>query len=308
MDQSKEFFAELKTLFLEIIRFFTTDFFRLAGIEFSLWSFFQLVASIILVVYLSGKVKSLLVERILVRYRLDIGIRQSIGTIVRYIFLILGLYIIIQSAGIDLSAIGILAGALGVGIGFGLQNITNNFISGLIILFERPIKVGDRIEVGNTSGDVVNISARATTIITNDNISIIIPNSEFISSKVINWSHNDRMVRFRFPVGVSYHEDPEKVKQLLMEVMAENKGVLKSPPPDVWFDEFGDSSLNFNLMVWTSEYVQRPKNLRSQLYYAVFKKFKEHGIEIPFPQRDLHIKSGELPVNVKNFNGYANNS
>lgn len=306
MDQLGELFIELKDVFLKIIRFFTADFFRLVGIEFSLWSFFQLIASIILVIYLSGKIKNLLVERILIRYRLDIGIRQSIGTIVRYIILILGLYIIVQSAGIDLSAIGILAGALGVGIGFGLQNITNNFISGLIILFERPIKVGDRIEVGNTSGDVVGISARATTIITNDNISIIIPNSEFISSKVINWSHNDRMVRFRFPVGVSYNEDPEKVKQLLMEVMNGNKGVLKNPPPDVWFDAFGDSSLNFNLMVWTSEYVQRPKNLRSQLYYAIFKKFKEQGIEIPFPQRDLHIKSGELPVNIKNTNGYAN--
>lgn len=306
MIQFEEFFFELKRFFLEVINFFTVSFFRLGGIEFSLWSLFQLIASLVILIYVSGKINRILVDKILVRYRLDIGIRQSIGTIVRYVILTLGLYIIIQSAGIDLSAIGILAGALGVGIGFGLQNITNNFISGLIILFERPIKVGDRIEVGDTNGDVVNISARATTIITNDNISIIIPNSEFISSKVINWSHNDRMVRFRFPVGVSYQEDPEKVRQVLMEVMTEQKGVLKNPPPDVWFDEFGDSSLNFNLMVWTSDYVQRPEYLKSQLYYAIFKKFKENNVEIPFPQRDLHIKSGQLPVNIRNTNGHTN--
>ncbi len=308
MNQFEEIFLGLKQIFLAIISFFTTEYFRVLKIDFSLWTLFQFVASIVVLAYASGKIKKLLVENILTRYRLDIGIRQSIGTIARYVIMILGLYIIIQSAGIDLSAIGILAGALGVGIGFGLQNITNNFISGLVILFERPIKVGDRIEVGDITGDVIRISARATTIITNDNISIIIPNSEFISSKVINWSHNDRRVRFRFPVGVSYKEDPEKVKQLLMEVMADNKGVLKNPPPDVWFDTFGESSLNFNLMVWTSDYVQRPRNLRSQLYYAIFKKFKEHNIEIPFPQRDLHIKSGELPVEVRNTNGYTNNA
>ncbi len=287
--------------------FFTTDHFKLFGKPFSLWTLFSFVFSIILLVYVSGRISHLISEKILTRYRMDIGIRQSISTIARYLILILGLYIIISNTGIDLSALGVLAGALGVGIGFGLQNVTNNFISGLIILFERPIKVGDRIEVGDTNGDVVRISARATTIITNDNISIIIPNSEFISSKVINWSHNDRMVRFRFPIGVSYNEDPQQVKQLLMEVMKENTAILKSPPPDVWFDEFGDSSLNFTMMVWTSAYVQRPKSLKSQLYYAVFQKFKEHNIEIPFPQRDLHIKSGELPVNLKNKNGYATN-
>lgn len=306
MDQLNDVFTELVQLFLKVISFFTYSFFALGGFEVSLWSVFKLVVSIAILLYITRKLTKLLVDQILPRYRLDIGIRQSIGAIVRYIILIIGLYIIISTAGINLSALGVLAGALGVGIGFGLQNITNNFISGLIILFERPIKVGDRIEVGDVNGDVVRISARATTIITNDNISIIVPNSEFISSTVINWSHNDRMVRFRFPVGVSYSEDPDQVKQLLLEVMKENKGVLRNPPPDVWFDEFGDSSLNFNLMVWTSEYIQRPKALRSQLYYAIFKKFKEHEIEIPFPQRDLHIRSGELPVNLKNANGHTN--
>ena len=189
-----------------------------------------------------------------------------------------------------------LAGAVGVGIGFGLQNITNNFVSGIIILFERPIKVGDRIEMGDVSGDVIRISMRSTTIVTNDNISIIVPNSDFISSKVINWSHTDRNIRFNIPICVSYKEDPQIIKKLLLEVAAENKGILDKPKPDVLFKNFGDSSLDFNLRIWTREFINRPNVLKSQIYYSVFEKFKEHGIEIPFPQRDLHIKNTEFSV------------
>ncbi|MFP4089654.1 MAG: mechanosensitive ion channel family protein [Cyclobacteriaceae bacterium] len=305
MENITNFWDEIKDTLRETLTIFTTEF-PIAGESISIWSIVQFLFSIILLFYISGKLDKLLVNRILTRYKLDIGIRKSIGTITRYVIVVLGLFIIVNTAGIDLSAVTVLFGALGVGIGFGLQNIFNNFISGLIILFERPIKVGDRIEVGDVSGDVMDISARSTTVITNDNISIIIPNSEFISSKVINWSHNDRRIRFRFPVGVSYNEDPAKVKKILMEVMEEHEGVLKTPAPDVWFDEFGDSSLNFKLMVWTTRYVQRPDLLKSQLYYAIFAKFKEHEIEIPFPQRDLHIKSGELPVHLKKENGKVN--
>lgn len=306
MEQIQNFWDEIKDVVLEILGIFTTEYFSIGEVEFSIWSIVLFFFSIGLLFYVSGKLNKLLVDKILIRYNLDIGVRQSIGTITRYIIIVLGLFIIINTAGINLSAITVLFGALGVGIGFGLQNIFNNFISGLIILFERPIKVGDRIEVGEVNGDVVTISARSTTVITNDNISIIIPNSEFISNRVINWSHNDRKIRFRFPVGVSYKEDPQRVKDILMEVLRQNDGVLKSPAPDVWFDEFGDSSLNFKLMVWTMKYVQRPELLKSQLYYEIFAKFKKHNIEIPFPQRDLHVRSGELPVLMKKENGLAN--
>jgi small-conductance mechanosensitive channel len=237
-------------------------------------------------------IRKLIINKILSRYRLDIGTRKSIGTMVKYFLILAGIFSILQTNGLDLSAFGILAGAVGVGIGFGLQNITNNFISGLIILFEQPIKEGDRIEVGDVSGDVIKISARSTMIVTNDNISIIVPNSQFIDSQVINWSHNDRNIRFNFPVGVSYKEDPQKIKKILLEVAKNNSGVLNLPEPDVLFDEFGDSSLNFSLRVWTSEYINRPKVLKSQLYYEIFRKFKEEGVEIPFPQRDLNLGSG----------------
>ncbi|WKN30254.1 mechanosensitive ion channel [Porifericola rhodea] len=305
MEQITSFWDQIKDVVVEVLGIFTYEFTELAGVSISIWSIFQFFTFVILLFYLSNKFTKLLVNRILVRYNLDIGVRQSIGTITRYILIVLGMYVIITAAGINLNALTVLFGALGVGIGFGLQNIVNNFISGLIILFERPIKVGDRIEVGDVNGDVVDISARSTTVVTNDNISIIVPNSEFISSKVTNWSHNDRRIRFRFPVGVAYKEDPERVRKVLMEVMNENEGVLKNPPPDVWFDDFGDSYLNFHLMVWTIKYVQRPNLLKSQLYYAIFAKFKQHNIEIPFPQRDLHLKDGELNVSKKE-NGLAN--
>lgn len=211
-------------------------------------------------------IRRFLVKKILAKRDMAIGTRESIGTIVKYILIVAGMFSILQTNGIDLSAFGVLAGAIGVGIGFGLQNITNNFISGLIILFEQPIKVGDRIEVGDVTGDVVKISSRATTIITNDNISIIVPNSKFIDSEVINWSHNEHRIRFNFPVGVSYKEDPEKIKRILLEVANANPGILTTPESDVLFDSYGDNSINFNLRVWTSTYVNKPKVLRSELF------------------------------------------
>jgi len=268
------------------------EWFSLGESPFTTKTFLLLIFSLFLLFYLSAKIRKILVNRIFPRYGLEIGISQSIATILRYVLIIIGLIIIFQTIGIDLSAIGLLIGALGVGIGFGLQNITNNFISGLIILFERPIKVGDRIEIDDLAGNIVDISARATTIITNDNIAVIVPNSDFINNRVINWSHNNKEVRLNFPVGVSYNEDPEKIRKLLTEVVNENNGVLSSPEPYIRFEGFGDSSLNFDVLVWTSEYIDRPKILRSELYYKIFAKFKEHNIEIPFPQQDIHLKSG----------------
>jgi small-conductance mechanosensitive channel len=266
--------------------------FNLGDSKLTIGLVLTLILSFVILFVGAEWIRKLIVNKILSRYRLDVGTRKSIGTMVKYFLILAGIFSILQTNGLDLSAFGILAGAVGVGIGFGLQNITNNFISGLIILFEQPIKEGDRIEVGDVSGDVVKISARSTMIVTNDNISIIVPNSQFIDSQVINWSHNDRNIRFNFPVGVSYKEDPQKIKKILLEVAKNNSGVLNLPEPDVLFDEFGDSSLNFSLRVWTSEYINRPKVLKSELYYEIFRIFKEEGVEIPFPQRDLHLGSG----------------
>ncbi len=255
-------------------------------------SILYVILAFIGLVLVSGWIRKLLVQRVLKSRGVDIGVRQAIGTLVRYSILLIGGMVIIQSTGIDLTTLNVLAGAVGLGVGFGLQTIANNFISGLIILFERPIKVGDRIVVGEVAGDVTKISPRATTVVTNDNIAVIVPNADFISNLVTNWSYTDRNVRFNIPVGVSYGSDPEKVRQCLVDVAMAHPGVLRSPVPETLLVEFGDSSLNFLLRVWTHDYINRPLILQSELNYAIFKAFRDRGIEIPFPQRDLHIRSG----------------
>jgi small-conductance mechanosensitive channel len=279
-------------IFEWLLAAWNTELLKLGDTSITVRALILVIISLVLLSYLSAKFKKLLVNRIFPHYNLERGVSLSIATIIRYVIIFLGIFIIFQTSGIDLSALALLFGALGVGIGFGLQGITNNFISGVIILFERPIKVGDRVEVDDIVGRVESISGRATTIITNDNIGVIVPNSDFINQRVINWSLNDRNVRLNFPVGVSYKEDPEVIRKLLLEVARENPGVLQHPKPDVLFDQYGDSSLDFMLRVWTNQFSDTPKILKSELYYAIFEKFKEHSIEIPYPQRDLHLKAG----------------
>ena len=270
--------------------------FDLGGKPFTLWSLGYLVVLIVVLFYVAGKVRSWMAHKALARTRLDRGARDAVATITRYVLLLLGLLIILQTAGINLTTLNVLAGAVGIGVGFGLQNVVSNFISGLIIMFERPIKIGDRVVVDGVDGDVVEIGARSTKVQTNDNITIIVPNSKFITENVVNWQYNEASVRFRIPVGVAYGTDVRKVEKLLLEVAAAEKDVLEDPPPAVRFLEFGDSSLNLELRAWTSSAVNRRGRLVSALNFAIYDKFREHGIEIPFPQRDLHIRSGVLEV------------
>ncbi|MEL6535833.1 MAG: mechanosensitive ion channel domain-containing protein [Bacteroidota bacterium] len=258
---------------------------------FSFLTLLGILVAIIALFWLANRIRRLLVKRILPHYRTNKGIAESIGTISRYLILIIGMIIIFQSAGIDLSTLSILAGALGIGIGFGLQNIANNFISGVIILLENPIKVGDRIEVGEVQGNVTEIRARSTIVNTNDNIDIIVPNSAFIDGQVINWSLNDRQVRIKLPFGVSYSEKPARIQQLILELVDDMDGVMEDPGPEVWFVGYGDSSIDFELVFWTRKYIERPNVIKSKLYYAIFEKFDQENIEIPFPQRDIHIRS-----------------
>ncbi len=297
MDVIVEFFSAMG-------EFLSRPIFSQGSSKVSVGMILYLIVGTWLIFFIAKLISRLIIERLLKKYGTQEGVSHAVGTIFRYVFVFIGLLVIIQSTGIDLSALTVLAGALGVGIGFGLQNVTNNFLSGIIILFERPIKIGDRVELPeleNLTGDVVNISARSTTIVTNDNIAILIPNSKFVSDSVINWSYTDANVRFNIPVGVAYKEDPKVIRKILIDVAKEHPGVLKYPEPDVLFDEFGDSSLNFLLRIWTTKFSRTPRVLRSELYYDIFEKFKEKGIEIPFPQRDVYIKqfSGNEPDSNK---------
>jgi small-conductance mechanosensitive channel len=232
------------------------------------------------------------------RIAMEEGHKYAFETAAEYTIVIAGLAIGLESAGVNLSSLALLGGALGIGVGFGLQPIVNNFVSGLLLLFEGPVKVGDRVEIAQLNGDVVKIGARSTWVRTNDNIVVIMPNSEFIVKPVINWTVTDRQVRFSLSVGVSYESDPDEVRNVLLHVAAQNPDVLSVPSPDVIFTEFGDSSLNFDLRYWTIAKIQTPMILRSDLYFAIFRAFKESGIEIPFPQRDLHLRSASATLRI----------
>jgi small-conductance mechanosensitive channel len=269
---------------------------KLGETQLTLWLLLYLTALIVLLFYVTGKLRNWLVYRALARTELDLGLRQAAGSILRYLTITIGFLIILQTAGIDLTTLNIIAGAVGIGIGFGLQNIVSNFVSGLIILFERPIKIGDRIEVGNVDGDVIEIGARSTTVLTNDNIAIIVPNSRFITENVVNWKYNDATVRFKIPVSVAYGSDVRLVEKLLLDVAAKNSDVLVDPPPAVRLVAFGDNGLEFELRVWSTTMVHRKGVLISALNFAIHEAFNEHRIEIPFPQRDLRLRGIDAQV------------
>jgi small-conductance mechanosensitive channel len=251
---------------------------------------------LIIIVLAARFIRRFIRYQILARTSLDVGQQFALERGIGYVVFVIGLMIVLQSVGVNLNSLIVLGGAVGIGIGLGLQTIANNFTAGIILLIERSIKVGDRVEVGSLNGDVIQIGARATWVRTNDNIDVIVPNSEFTQKPVTNWTAEDRQVRFSVPLGVSYGSKPEKVREILLTVAADHPDVLANPVPDVIFCGFGDSSLNFDLRVWTTHRVQTPQALKSELYFRIFEAFGKNGIEIPFPQRDLHVKSVTAPI------------
>ncbi len=263
----------------------------------TVWTVTYFLVAVILLFVITKRLTALITDRLFAKSKVDIGVRQAIGSIVRYVVILIGLLVIVQSTGIDLTTLTVIAGAVGVGLGFGLQNIADNFVSGVIILFERPIKIGDRVEVGGVEGTVLNIGLRSTTVLTNDDIAIIIPNSRFVSENVINWSHTEQRIRFRIPLLVDYESDLDNVQRALLEAAAEHDDVLDFPEPVVRFLEFGDSGLKFDLRVFTKERLHRKGRLVSDLNFAIHAKMREYGVRVPFPQRDVHIRErpGDSP-------------
>ena len=270
----------------------------LPGISLTLVQIFLLVALLLGVFWVSARTKSFLFNTLLVNSGLDRSLQYAISQIVSNIVLVVGVFIVLDNTGIHLGTLAVFAGAVGVGIGFGLQNIASNFISGLVILAERPITIGDRVEVAGITGQVQQIRARSTVILTNDNITMIVPNTKFIDSPVTNWTYGDPRVRFRIPIGVAYGSDLEKVRNALLEVARENSHVLPQPAPTVFLETFGESSINLELVVWSKEMSYRPRSFRSDLNFAIAQKLREAGIEIPWPQRDLHFRDGMVRVEM----------
>jgi small-conductance mechanosensitive channel len=225
------------------------------------------------------------------------GSQEVISVVIRYCLLFFGTIVLLQSFGVNLSSIAIIGSAFGVGIGFGFQDIAKNFASGIVLLFERSIQVGDFIQVDKHMGTVERVGARSIVLKTLDRISIIVPNSRLLADEVINWSHGNPASRIHIPVGVAYGSDVQKVKSALLQAASEHPEVLRYPQSQVFFTGFGDSSLDFELLVWTSD-PSRQQPLMSDLYFRLEKVLKEQEIEIPFPQQDLHLRTGNFPLTL----------
>jgi len=239
----------------------------------------------------SWALQALLMEKVLNRGQMDAGARISVTRLVHYALVLVGFLIALSTLGFELQNITIIGGALGVGIGFGMQAIVNNFVSGLILLFERPIKVGDVIQLSDgQQGKVLHLGLRATTVQTFDRAEIVVPNGDLISNQVTNWTLGDRGMRLSIPVGVAYGSDVETVMHELLAVATENDQVLDNPKPVVLFLNFGASSLDFQLRAWIAEFSDR-RIIQSALIREIDRRFRIAGIEIPFPQQDLHLRS-----------------
>jgi small-conductance mechanosensitive channel len=227
--------------------------------------------------------------RILAGSDLESGLQHSITSITVYLLWGVGVLAALHAFGLSSTSLTVAFGALSIGLGFGLQNIFNNFISGIILLFERPIQVGDAVEINGVWAEVKKIRFRSTVVQTFDNASLIIPNSEFISSQVTNWSFRDLTLRIKVAVGVAYGSDIELVRSSLLEIADRTEKVLANPPPDVLFTDFGDSALIFVLRVWTD--VDNMLKVGTAIRFEIDRVFRERNIEIAFPQRDIHIRS-----------------
>ncbi|MGV6807068.1 MAG: mechanosensitive ion channel family protein [bacterium] len=290
------FFDNVAQFFTSLDEILAHEIFAAGNFRITWLALFATVITILVAVIISRLIRNGLARFSGENHSMDEATAYNLSRIAHYVLLTLALLISLTYFGIDLSNLAIVAGALGVGIGFGLQSIANNFISGIIMLFERNMNVGDVVQLpSGVSGVVKEINVRSTLIRTFDNLDILVPNSEFTSNQVTNWTLHEREFRIRVPFGVAYGTDKELVKKAAIEA-ASRVPLTISPPgrePLVWLVGFGDSSLDFQLVVWVNPRTNKqPGGLIPQYLWEIETSLVEHGIEIPFPQRDLHIRSG----------------
>src|ERR1051325_6216454 len=247
---------------------------------------------------LSRTLSKVLQHRIAKKAHLDPGLHYTIGRLTQYLIITIGLLVALSfGVGLDLTSVAVIFTALSVGIGFGLQYIAADIASGFILLFERPVRVGDRISIANQEGDVQSINLRTTVLLTNDRVSVIVPNSKLVRDQLINWSYGDPRARIAIPIGVATDADVDVVTQALLDVAKGVDNVLQDPPPKVQFLGFGDWSNNFRLLVWTN----RPRlhtQIRSDINYRIYKSFRDAGIEIPYTQTEMRLRQGSVHIDT----------
>jgi small-conductance mechanosensitive channel len=282
--------------FFDRIWHYLNDQHKIGSIPFQITALVEGAFILALAVLASRALSALLQRRIAKKAYLDPGLRYTMGRLTQYLIIALGVLLALKVAfSVDLTSIAVLFTALSVGIGFGLQYLAADIASGFILLFERPVRVGDRITIGDDEGDVQSINLRTTVVATNDRISIIVPNSKLVSQRLINWSYGDPRARISIPVSVAYGSDIELVTKTLLAAAEEVDNILRDPTPKVQFLKFGDWSLDFRLLVWTN----RPRlhtQIRSDINYRIERLFRQERIEIPFPQTELRLRGGTLQL------------
>lgn len=266
-------------LLLDRLRAYDIHLITLGGADITAGSAVKLLALLLLLLWVSGRVRRWVVGRALSRTHLDLGTRQAVGSLVRYVVLVIGMVLILQNAGLNLSALGVLAGAVGVGVGFGLQNVISNFVSGLIIILERPIKVGDRVEVAGIEGEVQEIGARRTTVITEDRMAILVPNQRFILDNVVNQVYVGTPIRLRVATTVPSGTDPELMQRLLCAAAHAHPSVLKEPGPEAMITSLGGAATAYELAVWHEARGPRRRKLASDLSFLIAAALREHEIK-----------------------------
>lgn len=284
--------TQLQAFFTEVAQLFASPMFEIGGTRYSLSLIATLLLVMIAVFWAAHALSNWIKQSLLMRLVLDRGTREVIAAFVRYLLTFLGVMIVLQTAGVNLNSLTLFAGVLGIGFGFGLQNLASNFISGLTLLLEQPIRVGDFIQVNDLLGTVENISIRSTIVRTQDGVFVIVPNIKFVENHVVNWSYRDPRCRLHIPVSVEYGCDTVSVSEALLEAARKEPRVLSDPAPRVWFRTFGESSLNFELLVW----IDKPEDnepIKSALNFLIDHAFRCRDIGMPFPQRELYIRNVE---------------
>lgn len=279
---------------------FFTPIFTMGEIEVSIFLIFKLSLSSILILISIGIIKKILKHRVLKHINADPSNQEAISTVISYFIGILFFLVILQSSGFNLASLGILLGGLGVGIGFGLQTIAHDFVSGFVLLFERTLKVGDLVEIDDYRfkgllGHIREVKLRSTIIHTLDHGDIVIPNSQLIGNRVLNWSYDSHIARLRVPVGVAYNSDPVVVTEILLKSAYMEPSVVREPPPKVMFFGFGSNALEFELWVWV--HIEKHFDAQSSLHYILEYNLRQQGITIPFPQQDLWLRNPEVLMN-----------
>lgn len=253
------------------------------------FSILKLIILPILLLIVTKLVRKALFGRLLRKGQVDVGAANAISTLTSYAFIAVGLYAIISDAGVDVTSLAVLGGALGIGIGFGLQQTARNFMSGLILLLGRNVRPGDRIQLGDLEGDVSAIGIYSTVVTTVGDAAIVVPNSQLLDNQLVNWTLTGERRRVSLSVDVHFDSDPQLVRSLLLGAATSDPDVESQPESEVRLNGFTESGMRFELFVWTTTMVDFPNRLRSNLNFAILESFKQHGVRISYPQRDVHL-------------------